>query len=282
MKKISLANYNLDQTLIGGQSFSWDKVDGEYLGYLKDGVVKLSPIADGNYQVTIYGGDVNYDIDYYLNLNNDYDQILKLISVDPHVKQAIQEFPGLRLLNQDFETTLISFIISANSNIKAIRTKIRRLSSLIGNKIEINERNFYMFPTAQAINEAEIELLLSVGLGYRAEYVKAAAKLLVEDPELEVRLRALSDDELHIELKKLPGVGDKVAHCVAVFGLQRENLFPLDLWGRRIGSDLYQIDPKTPYKIMHKEIVDKFNGYASYASQFLFEWYRKNYIQKSG
>ncbi len=35
------------------------------------------------------------------------------------------------------------------------------------------------------------------------------------------------------ELKKLKGVGDKVANCVALYGLHNMSGFPIDVWMKR-------------------------------------------------
>jgi 3-methyladenine DNA glycosylase/8-oxoguanine DNA glycosylase len=66
------------------------------------------------------------------------------------------------------------------------------------------------------------------------------------------------------ELKKILGVGDKVASCVALFGMARLEAFPIDVWMKR-AIDLYfngKLDPKT------------LGEYAGVAQQYIFHYIR--------
>ncbi len=88
-------------------------------------------------------------------------------------------------------------------------------------------------------------------------------------------LRGESEVNMREKLLQLHGVGEKVADCVMIFSLGYDNLFPLDRWGRRILTDLYGHHPKASYKDLREWVKTQYNGYASWASQLLFEWYRR-------
>ena len=75
--------------------------------------------------------------------------------------------------------------------------------------------------------------LANCGLGYRLPYILKAAELFYEEPDITERLDKLTDEELLEELKKMQGVGDKVASCIALFGFHRLNFFPKDVWINR-------------------------------------------------
>ena len=66
----------------------------------------------------------------------------------------------------------------------------------------------------------------------------------------------------------LPGIGDKVASCVLLFGLGKLDAFPVDVWMRRTINAHYgkNFDP-----------VDAFGPYAGIAQQYLFYRARSEY-----
>ena len=41
------------------------------------------------------------------------------------------------------------------------------------------------------------------------------------------------------ELKKIKGVGPKVAECVLLFGMYRTEAFPVDVWIKRVLAEYY-------------------------------------------
>ena len=80
------------------------------------------------------------------------------------------------------------------------------------------------------LDEADLAPLHS---GYRAPYILAAAKA-VASGELDLEKTGLLPcTEARAELKKLNGVGDKVANCVVLFGLHQLDAFPVDVWIKR-------------------------------------------------
>ena len=40
-------------------------------------------------------------------------------------------------------------------------------------------------------------------------------------------------EDCRAALKRLPGVGDKVANCAVLFGLHRMDAFPIDVWVKK-------------------------------------------------
>lgn len=268
-----LIDYDLNSTLLGGQSFNWDLIDGWYYGFFKDKVVKLKQDKNELYWQTY---PVKDDFDFiknYLRLDIDYTSVLSKINKDKWMNAAIQSYPNLRILKQDFEQTLISYIISANNNIPRIRSSIRNLSERLGSKLKVDDKDFYLFPSAESIADTSVETLQSLKLGYRAKYVRnSAGKLVSED-------RKLTEDEdiTRKWLLEFPGVGEKVADAVLQYSLSFDNVTPLDVWLQRILADLYKVEPKMSYKGMRKWVQEYFNGYAGWAGQFLYEFYRREY-----
>ena len=85
--------------------------------------------------------------------------------------------------------------------------------------------------------------------------------------------------EVRNQLLTLSGVGPKVADCILLFSdLKRLEVFPIDVWVRRVMNDLYfQKEDET--KLSKKQIEtlaqEKFGNLAGLAQQYLFYWRRE-------
>lgn len=273
MNKLHLPQYNLQMTLLGGQSFAWDYEDDFYYGFTNKNIIKLKQENETLYWQTYPSTDDFDFIKKYFRLDVDYEKILKAIQKDKHIKKAIVKYPDLRLLKQDFEETLLSFIISSNNNIKSIRKIIRLLNFKFGKSISINKKKIYLFPDTEMLANASMNDLLVCKLGFRAKYLKSTARLLLET-NLKEKIQSLDENKARNELLKIRGVGDKITDCVLVFGLGFDNVTPLDVWAKRAFIKYYKLPPKMHYEEMRKWISNHFNGYAAWAGQFLFEYIR--------
>jgi N-glycosylase/DNA lyase len=276
MNELKIENYNLNKTLLGGQSFSWEYKDGIYWGIIEKTIVKLKEKNNTWYWQTYPKNNNKGLIEKYFRIDTPYNEILENIDKDEYVHKAILKYPGLRLLNMPFEQTVISFLISQNKNIPAIRSSIKKLSELLGEKIEISNNTFYTFPTLKSISETPLELLKSTGVGYRAEYLKNTSTQLLEGT-LIMDIRKYSEEK-DIEkvrelLTNLHGIGNKVADCIMSYSLDFLDITPLDVWAKRFCNEYYCVPTKN-YLETSKWLTEYFGEYTAYAGQYLFEYIR--------
>lgn len=146
-----------------------------------------------------------------------------------YLKKAINAGKGIRILRQDPWECLISFIISQRKNIPAIRLCVEKMSEERGEIIQTPQGIVKSFPNPEAL----LTDLSEFRLGYREEYVgKAAEKVATGKLDL-VSLENFSDLDLKSELKKVKGVGEKVANCISLFGYHRLACAPVDVWIER-------------------------------------------------
>ena len=273
MNNLLIPHYDLNMTLLGGQSFAWDFEDGYYFGFTSDKAIKLKQ-ENGFLFWQTYPEKDNFDfLKKYLRLNVNYPKIIKKIQKDNHIKSAIKKYPNLRLLKQNFEETLLSFLVSANNNIKSIRKIIRSMNRKFGKPVNIDGRKIFLFPKTEAIADAKLEDLLECKLGFRAKYLKGAARCLLET-DLSNKIEKMPETTARNSLLEINGVGEKIADCVLVFGLGFDNVTPLDVWGKRAFTKFYKLNPKMKYDKMRNWISNYFEGYAGWAGQFLYEYIR--------
>ena len=169
------------------------------------------------------------------------------------------------ILRQDPWEMLITFIISQNKNIPAIRRSVEKLAVLCG--MEMTNRagvRYFAFPTPDALAELQDDQLKECGLGYRCRYVREAAQA-VADSRLDLPgLKELDEETAMTTLTGLAGVGKKVASCVSLFGLHHLNSFPIDVWIKRILEEQYP----------EGYSFDEYSPYNGVYQQYMFDYYR--------
>jgi N-glycosylase/DNA lyase len=93
---------------------------------------------------------------------------------------------------------------------------------------------YHDFPEPKALTKPGVEQRLrELGFGYRAKYIANTAKMIVEERSEGWlnSLRAVPYSEAHAALLELPGVGPKVADCVALMSLDKKGAVPVDTHG---------------------------------------------------
>ncbi len=185
----------------------------------------------------------------------------------PLLSKAAQECRGLRLLNQDREEMIYSFIVSQNNNIPRIKGIISRICEGLGEKREFMGETYYTFPSSAKLAAAGAPYYKSLGCGYRDTYLaEVSAKISQEGISHLDGLDALS---LKKELMKYKGIGGKVADCIALFGFSQRSSFPVDTWIEKAYREDFHGTLKSRDEIT-KYFMDLFGEDAGYMQQYIF------------
>ena len=170
---------------------------------------------------------------------------------------------------------IITFVISQQKTIPAIRALVEALCSRYGTKID----QFYAFPTPEQLCQASLEDLLALKLGYRAKYIYRLCRDAVAGRLDLAHLSKLDYTAAMEYLTGFYGIGKKVANCVCLFGLHHIDAFPVDTWIEKILNEHYYDAEK--YKDLPKArlydqmITDSFGcykGYAGVMQQYIFNF----------
>ena len=260
-----------------GQCFRWNKQeDDSYTGIFKNNVINVKK-ENGRIVFTgICDGDIEEICRDYFDLNRDYENIKsKLAKVDTFLSNSIKYGRGIRILHQELWETLISFIISANNNIPRIKGIIERMSKTYGNKIVFQGKEYYTFPSPEQLAQVSVGDFRALGLGFRDVRVyETVQKTLNGEINLEILKQETDVDKLREELLKISGVGPKVADCIMLFSLQKYQVFPVDVWVRRVISELYFENKEQQPKTIQKFAKEYYGNLAGLAQQYLFYWRR--------
>jgi len=269
-----------DNSINSGQVFLWERQGVDWYGINGQDILKI----DKNASIKSIR---NLKTDFFRK-NDNMQEIIKSISKDKTVKEAVKEYEGLRLFRQDPFQCLISFIISSNSNIQKIKNSLEKITKKFGKKVKIQNKEFFLFPEPEKIAKATIDEIKSCGVGYRAPFIKEAAKMIVLKKIDFEYLKKCDYYEAKKNICLIPGVGNKVADCIMLFSLNKLESFPLDTWMIKILEKYYskefKIETKTitqkQYELLHEKIVNYFGPYCGYAQQYLFKMEREKNDKK--
>jgi len=231
MKKSFKDDFDLNVIAESGQCFRFNQTgENTFQVIAQKKVLTIKDMGQNTFDFDCSSDDYKKIWHKYFDMDTDYSSIRESVKDNKFLCDCAAHSVGMRILNQDKWEMVVSFIISQRKSIPAIKTSIERLCELCGDKID--DEN-HAFPTPGQILYADVNKLANCGLGYRLPYILKAAELFYEEPDITERLDKLTDEELLEELKKMQGVGDKVASCIALFGFHRLNFFPKDVWINR-------------------------------------------------
>ena len=247
------------------QCFRWVESGGWYGCALAGGAVWLREAPEG---ICAEGDCDPAALRRYLDLDRDYGAVAGGYAHIPVARRAIELFPGLRVLNQPAWEALVCFILSANNNVSRIRSLTDALSRRYGAAHVTRRGTLYGFPTPEALANAPEAELRALRVGYRAPFLIGAARRVLEGFPLEELCRMPYEDA-HAALTTLPGVGDKVADCVLLFGCGHASAFPVDVWVDRLLRDWFGVSCKSR-AAMAREARARLGENAGIMQQFLF------------
>ena len=258
-------DFNIKEILECGQIFSFVKQEDGYIVYSSDKCAKVVESEDG---YKILTDDSSY-FENFFDLKTDYTKIKNALKKEPILKEPIEFGKGIRILKQDLFETLISFIVSANNNIKRIQLILNRLRSSLGKDMG----TYHAFPLRGSMLKKDEAFYKDIGAGYRACYLYKVIRQVDEEKLKEYD--NLLTPELRNKLIGLSGVGPKVADCILLFGYGRKDVFPVDTWIAKMYNKYYE--PIENREEIRKRLTHQFGDLSGYAQQYLF-YFMRSYV----
>lgn len=237
-----LDSFSIHKIFDCGQCFRFneledDTVEGVALGKF----VRFEQINDQKVLISgISLSEFDEKWSHYLALDEDYklidEDIICRLDGDVAIKKAIEYGNGIRLLRQDGWEALCSFIISQNNNIPRIKKIIENMSCEFGERIDDKH---YAFPTAEALCNAGVDKIFELKTGFRAKYIYDCAEKVATGKINLSKIDEMTTDEALEYLMQIKGVGLKVASCALLFGFNKTDAFPVDVWVKRVLAKYY-------------------------------------------
>ncbi|MFB0920279.1 MAG: DNA glycosylase [Oscillospiraceae bacterium] len=250
---------DLKKTFECGQCFRWSGDEsGSYHGVACGKALTVRE-EDGRVLCSAAEADLPFWREYF-DLGIDYKEMSRPFTEPPYLKKCADFGRGIRILRQEPWEALASFIISQCNNIPRIKKIISTLCVTFGEELPCG---LFSFPSAEALAGLDEQDLAPLRCGYRAEYILCAARAVAGG---ELNLKAITDmssEDAFAQVRSIRGIGDKVANCFMLYGLDR---FPIDVWMKRA---------------LERHFPDNFDPrvlgpYAGLAQQYIFYYARTN------
>lgn len=263
--------FNPEHTLECGQVFRFAPYKD---GYKVCSADKVCYVRTDGVRTVAESDDCDYFYRYF-DLARDYAEIVDAaLSFNvPLLTRSAQACKGLRILNQNREEMIYSFIVSQNNNIPRIKGIIEKICSASGERKNSAFGEYYAFPSSAALAKADASVFRQAGAGYRDEYLCETAKRIAAEGIAE--LEKLETEQLKRRLLTYKGVGPKVADCIALFGFNRTDSFPVDVWIEKVYREDFCGALKDRNKIT-QYFLQTFGQYSGYIQQYLFYGKRLN------
>lgn len=275
-------SFELEHIFECGQCFRWNREENDsYTGVFKNNVLNVYKIKNDIVFKGIVKDDIKEIVENYFDLKRNYTKIKeKLSKVDDNIKKSIEYGAGIRILNQDLVETIISFIISANNNIPRIKRTVEKLCRNYGDEIIWEKKKYYCFPRLEQLKNVTVEEYKKLGLGFRDIRIYNTVQILLNNEiDYNTWYKENNTYKIREQLLNLAGVGPKVADCILLFSdLKRFDVFPVDVWVRRVMNELYiknEDETKVSKNKIQEIAEEKFGEYQGIAQQYLF-YHRRN------
>ena len=236
-----LTDFKVDRVFDCGQCFRFEITGSRAVGVAKGKLLELTQTDDGIIIENCTDEDFERIWKHYLALDADYTGINDrfINGTDAVMSRAAECSRGIRILRQDGWESLCSFIISQNNNIPRIKKIIDTLCRTYGEPFAVNGKEYYTFPSAETLAVLSLDEIFALRVGFRAAYISDAAKKVASgETDLSLIENMQTSDALEY-LCKIKGVGPKVASCTLLFGFDKGDCFPVDVWVKRVLAKYY-------------------------------------------
>ncbi len=287
--KHALTGPALAETLDGGQCFRWKLADdGAWAGVSGGVAARLRVRSPCALDTKLDAGTADA-LREHLADDVDWHALADALPhrTDAHLATCLGAFPGLRILRQPIGEALLGFLCSATKQIVQIKQMVALLAARFGTPLHAIHRAsdetspdrggggvVHALPTWAQLVDVPEEALRACLLGFRARHVVAVARFLAERPGWLEETATLPYAAAKGRLLELPGVGEKIADCVLLFGAAKLEAFPVDVWILRVLEQRYGLIGWSPAQLAQFGRAH-FGPLAGLAQQYLFAWERR-------
>ena len=266
MIKIKKGNINLYDTVTCGQIFRFEVFEDGIIVILNDRVVKFS--EDDKYIYVCSNNEDNLEevVSKFLDLNTDYDKINKfLLKNDCSLKNIIEECSGFKIINSPKFETIVSYMISANNNVRNIKKSVDLMSKRYGKKVVFDDKEYYLFPNLSDLKKLNIDDYKNLKLGFRSENIYNFIQKINNDDINNIDI--MNTKEALDYLMSFKGIGLKIASCILLFGYKRFDVFPIDTWVKKYMFDNYNL---SDMKKIEEFTRNNYKEYSGLVIQYMF------------
>lgn len=273
-----------------GQTFCWHRINGKlyedgsedqnskpHFYTFRNGEPVI--VEEKDEEITVETELPREEVEEVLGVHHDLEEVFSTFPENEKLSDAKEQLWGLRIVQDEFFPCLISYLLSPQMRIPRIKKMHNEIARKYGEVREVDGKELLRFPTREELSQASEEELRELGTGYRAKYIVETLEILEEedfDPE---EVREMEYGDAREEMKKLYGVGDKVADCVLLFSLGFYEAYPIDTWADKALKNHFEDLYSDNYDELSENMRDHFGEFSGYAQEYIFHAARKGHIE---
>lgn len=250
---------DLDLNLNVGQVFRWKKTSSGWTGW--DDATRYEFVGEEVETTDEAALHRLFRLDFPLSALH-----RELVRHGPELEPMIERWPGLRLMRpSSSREMLFTFLCTANNHLPRITAMVERMAAMA----EVG------FPSLERLGDVTETEWRRMGFGYRGKTIPlVVSEIVARGGERWLsELRARPYVEVVEELESLPGVGPKLADCIALYAFDKTEAAPVDthLWQayvRVYGGPDSLTDARK--RATGEALRERFGDLAGFAQQFLF------------
>lgn len=277
-------DFDLELTMTCGQTFCWHRIEGtlyedgrpHFYTFRNDKPIVVEEKDEG---IVVRTEVSREEVEKALGLDRDLNKIFSSFPEDEKLEEARKELWGLRIIQDEFFPCLISYLCSPQMRIPRIKEMHNKMAENFGGTRTVDGIEMRRFPTQDELAEVSEDELRDLGIGYRAKYIVETVKILQEEDFDADEVREMEYSDAREELKRLYGVGDKVADCVLLFSLGFYEAYPIDTWASQLIERQYPELYSEDYSKLSRRVREYFGEDAGYAQEYLFHAARKGILE---
>lgn len=273
--------FRLECEWLNAQAFRWTERDGWFYGIVAGHLIKVRDDGDG---IECEGDAPASAVERYFRLDEGIKAVHDALreADGEHMPGLIDRYGHIRVLRQDPWECLVAYICSARASVDDIRGKLNKLADCCGDTLTLGGVSCPSIPSAERLAGVGVDKLRDLGLGLPhlpGTLHEVATDVTTGNLNLdELSRRSLAEARARLKNdrkdkdKGYPGIGPKIADCVCLFSLGKDDAFPVDT---RIGAALERYYGKkyTPGAENVRLLAwarETFGDHAGYAGQLLF------------
>lgn len=278
---------HLEYTLSNGQMFRWRQTpDGWWDAVTGDRMIRIRKVDDpasdvDRFEFFTYPGEPDLAfIEEFFRFDVVLDKLYAAwLEADPYLGSLAERFKGLRIVKQKPEECLLSFMCSTANFIPRIMKAIAYIAKTWGEPIigPDSKSLTHAFPAASVIAALDpYEVSDKTGLEWRAgNLVKVAAQIAAKPENWLDELSRLDYATARGELQRIDGVGPKIADCVCLFAMAKDQAVPVDTHVWQLTRDRYlpHLKSKSLTPTGYAQVLAYYHTHfekAGWAQQYLF------------
>ncbi len=278
---------HLEYTLSNGQMFRWRQAsDGWWDAVSGARLLRIRQVEGGAeqedaFEFQTFPGPTDFDfVRRFLRLDVELEALYSSwLAADPYLGELASRFRGLRIVLQEPEECLLSFICSTANFIPNIMRSIAVIARTWGEPITSPDGKVltHAFPRAAVLAGLDpTELIEKSGLEWRgANLVKVARQVAAKPAGWLDEVGRLDYASARGELMRLEGVGPKIADCVCLFAMAKDQAVPVDTHVWQLTRDRYlpTLKGKSLTPAGYAQVLNFYHSHfekAGWAQQYLF------------